>query len=125
MSAETLGKLFGQEESDLLMNEGLVLDALHFDMITHPPYRAIDGFFQVKYISLATDSVLKCYLCPEICRRSCLLHSPTQCMGTDGMQRVVSQARSPCTDMYSGSLMLSTKVGFPGRVVPRKDRSSC
>ncbi|KAK9811055.1 hypothetical protein WJX73_009567 [Symbiochloris irregularis] len=45
MSAETLAKTInGLEEADLLTNEPILLDALHFDLITHPPYRSIEGF---------------------------------------------------------------------------------
>ena len=47
MSAETLATGVGQEEGDLLSNEGPLLALLQFDLITYPPYRAIDGFFQV------------------------------------------------------------------------------
>eukprot|EP00897_Mesotaenium_endlicherianum_P001137 jgi/Mesen1/11023/ME000098S10415 len=44
VSAEEFGKGINQDPEQVLTNELMVLQTLHFDLITYAPYRALEGF---------------------------------------------------------------------------------
>lgn len=47
IGADQFCSLVRQDSQSVLRNELNVLHGLKFDLITHPPLRALDGFFQV------------------------------------------------------------------------------
>ena len=47
IGADQFCSLVRQDSQSVLRNELNVLHGLKFDLITHPPWRALDGFFQV------------------------------------------------------------------------------
>lgn len=48
IGADQFCSLVRQDSQSVLRNELNVLHGLKFDLITHPPLRALDGFFQVR-----------------------------------------------------------------------------
>ena len=47
IGADQFCSLVQQDSQSVLRNELNVLHGLKFDLITHPPLRALEGFFQV------------------------------------------------------------------------------
>lgn len=49
IGADQFCSLVRQDSQSVLRNELNVLHGLKFDLVTHPPLRALEGFFQVQF----------------------------------------------------------------------------
>ena len=54
IGADEFCRVVKQSPQTVLRHELTVLQGLGFDLITHPPLRAIDGLFRVRYLTQGT-----------------------------------------------------------------------
>lgn len=57
IGAEEFSRILKQEESIVLRGELTLLEALKYDLIVHPPYRALEGFCVVRAKPLPKPSM--------------------------------------------------------------------
>lgn len=108
IGADQFCSLVRQDSQSVLRNELNVLHGLKFDLITHPPLRALDGFFQVRsptalHCSLHRSIALIC-ICHDVVTCSVLRYRHwlavivSKCKaGVLRTEKVCTTAHKPCS----------------------------